>query len=185
MLLRVIAPLALALCSLAATAAAQVKSMDLPEMVSVADQAVHGRILSKRVARIDAPDGRTLYYTTMTVEGRLLDAGTPVRVDVTFSGGFLNEEEGYWHSEAPSADDTRVGNDVVLFTKWTDGMGGALRANWIVAEHGGLFRTVDGPDGPLALGRGQGYAIAKNVRVADLSKAVERIKIEQAQKRSR
>ena len=64
----------LAVAAFATPAAAQVKAMDLPEMVSVADQAVHGRILSKRVARIDAPDGRTLYYTTMTVEGRLLDA---------------------------------------------------------------------------------------------------------------
>jgi len=171
--------------ALGTQAEAQVKALTLPEMVAASDHGVFGRILSKRVARIDAADGRTLYYTTMTVEGRMLDDGTPVRLDVSYPGGFLNEEEGYWHSESPGADETRVGSDVVLFYKWTAGMGGALQANWLYANHGGLYRTVVGPKGPMALGRGQGYAVARNLQVSDLEASVQRIRIEEAQERNR
>lgn len=171
--------------ALAPAAGAQVRALTLSEMVEVADQGVVGQILSKRVARIDAPDGRTLYYTTMTLGGRLLADGTPIQVDVSFPGGFVSEEEGYWHSESPGADETVVGSWIVAFYKWTPGMGGALNANWLYANHGGLFRTLEGPGGQVVLGRGQGYAVAKNVRVLDLEQSVKQIRVEQAQKKSR
>jgi hypothetical protein len=45
-------------------------------------------------------------------------------------------------------------------------------ANALVAAHGGLYRTVDGPQGPAVLGRGEGYAIAPTVRVEQLESAV-------------
>ena len=164
---------------------AQVRALTLSEMVEVADQGVFGQILSKRVQRLDALDGRTLYYTTMVVEGRQLADGTPVRVEVAFPGGFINEEEGYWHSESPSADETRVGSEIIAFYKWSPGMGGALDANWLYANHGGLFRTVAGPADHVVLGRGEGYAIAKNMRLSDLDQSVAKIRVEQAQKKSR
>lgn len=176
---------ALALAAGASALGAQVRALTLSEMVEVADQGVFGQILSKRVTRLDALDGRTLYYTSMTIEGRQLADGTPVRVEVAFPGGFINEEEGYWHSESPGADETRVGSEIIAFYKWTPGMGGALEANWLYANHGGLFRTVQGPSGHVVLGRGDGYAVAKNVRLTDLDQAVAKIRVEQAQKKSR
>ena len=176
---------ALALAVGASALGAQVRALTLSEMVEVADQGVFGQILSKRVTRLDALDGRTLYYTSMTIEGRQLADGTPVRVEVAFPGGFIHEEEGYWHSESPGADETRVGSEIIAFYKWTPGMGGALEANWLYANHGGLFRTVQGPSGHVVLGRGDGYAVAKNVRLTDLDQAVAKIRVEQAQKKSR
>ena len=171
--------------AIAPFATAQVRALTLSEMVEVADQGVFGQILSKRVQRLDALDGRTLYYTTLVVEGRQLADGTPVRVEVAFPGGFINEEEGYWHSESPSADETRVGSEIIAFYKWSPGMGGALDANWLYANHGGLFRTVAGPADHVVLGRGEGYAIAKNIRLNDLDQSVAKIRVEQAQKKSR
>ena len=54
-------------------------------------------------------------------------------------------------------------------------MGGGVWANGLYASHGGLYRTVQGPSGPVVLGRGTGYAIARNVKLADLSTAVRTI----------
>ncbi len=163
---------------LALPASAQVKAMNLSEMVESADRGVLGQIVSKRVTRLDAPDGRAYYYTTMLVDGRLLAEGTPIQLEVSFPGGFVSEEEGYWHSESPSAEETEVGATVVLFTKWYAGLGGNLSADWLYALHGGLFRTVESPSGAVVLGRGQGYAVAKNMRLADLQQAVARIQQE-------
>ena len=39
--------------------------------------------------------------------------------DVTFQGGFIDEEHGVYNSEAPVADDVKIGNRVVAFYKWS------------------------------------------------------------------
>jgi len=66
----------------------------------------------------------------------------------------------------------QVGRRVVAFYRWADDMGGGFAANALVAAHGGIYRTVDGPLGAAVLGRGEGYAISANRRVADLESAV-------------
>ena len=170
---------------LASSTTAQVRALDLTEMVEVCDNAVYGQILSKHVSRLEAEDGRILYFTTLTVEGRLLTDGTPVRVDVSYPGGFINENEGYWHSESPGDEETRVGSRIVAFYKWFDGMGGAHATNWLYANHGGLYQSVDGPKGAMVLGRGQGYAVSKNLRVNDLEASVKRIRADQARRKNR
>jgi hypothetical protein len=45
-----------------------------------------------------------------------------------------------------------------------------------MAAHGGIYRTVDGLNDSVVLGRGQGYAIERNTRLSDLDKAVRTIK---------
>ena len=107
---------------------------------------------------IDAEE-EFFYFTTMTIEGSLLGDGTAVTVDVSFPGGFINEEEGVWNSESPSADETAVGQRIVAFYTWHGGIGGRNEANWLHTNHGGLYRTVEGPSGRVVLGRGQGYAV--------------------------
>ena len=152
---------------------AQIKSLTLEEMVETADNAVYGTIVSSHVFRVDHPvDGPEMYFTTLRIDGRSLADSTPISVDVTYHGGFLSETEGVFNSEAPSADDVKVGNRVVVFYAWKDNMGGGVAANAMVAAHGGLFRTVEGPTGATVLGRGQGYAVNKNVRVGSFESAL-------------
>jgi len=153
----------------ASLAVAQVERLDLAQMVARTDNAVLGRIVASEVVRIDHPvDGPELYFTHLTVEGTSLYDGQQIRVPVTFAGGFISPEQGVHNSEAPSADETRIGNEVVVFYKWTDNMGGDLAANALYAAHAGIYRVAATKDGPVALGKGDGFAIASNVRVADL-----------------
>ena len=77
-----------------------------------------------------------------------------------------------FNSEAPAADDVKLGKRVVAFYRWADDIGGGVPANALVAAHGGLYRTVEGPRGPAVLGRGEGYAISSNRYVSQLESAV-------------
>lgn len=152
----------------ASLAFAQVERFDLGKMVAQADNAVHGRIVAKEVVRIDHPEDGLLFFTHMTVEGTSLYDGRTIRVPVTFGGGFISPDEGVYSSEAPSADETRIGNEVVVFYQWSDNMGGGLAANALMAAHAGLYRLASTKDGPVVLGKGDGFAISSNVRLAEL-----------------
>jgi hypothetical protein len=152
---------------------AQIKSLTLEEMVATADDAVYGTVIASRAFRVDHPlDGSELYFTTLTIEGRSLRDARPLAVQVTFHGGFVSENEGVFNSEAPSADDVKPGNRIVAFYRWSDDMGGGVAANALVAAHGGLYRTVEGPRGAAVLGRGAGYAVGGNLRLAQLESAL-------------
>jgi len=154
-------------------APAQIKSFTLSEMVVTADSAVYGQIVGSHVVRADSVvDGPELYYTVLTIQGRTLADNQPITVDVTFRGGFVSPTEGVFNSEAPAADDVQVGKRVVAFYRWSDDLGGGVAANALVAAHGGLYRTVEGPSGPAVLGRGTGYAVSANVRLEQLASAV-------------
>jgi hypothetical protein len=167
----------LLLAALGAAAVAQIKSFTLEEMVQTADQAVYGQIIASRVFRADSPvDGAEHFFTTITVQGRTLGDSQPTTVDVTFRGGFVSPTEGVYNSEAPAADDVKVGKRVVAFYKWTDDMGAGVPANALVAAHGGLYRTVEGPRGAAVLGRGEGYAISSNRYVEQLETSVRSLR---------
>ena len=153
---------------------AQIERLDLKAMVAKTDNSVYAEITHKRVFRVDHPlDGPELFFTTLTLQGRSLRDGTALTVDVTFPGGFVSETEGVHNSEAPSAEDVKLGNRVVAFYRWTANMGGDVRGNALYASHGGLYRTLEGPKGvPMVLGRGDGYAVDKNLRLDELETAV-------------
>ena len=175
---------ALLLGAVSAVSPAQIKSFTLEEMVQTADQAIYGQIIGSRVWRVDSPiDGEGLFFTTITILGRTLANGQTTTVDVTFRGGFLDETEGVFNSEAPAADDVKVGKKVVAFYRWTDDIGGGRAANALMVGHGGLYRTVDGPHGPAVLGRGAGYAIGSNRYVAQLESAVRLLSSSKPSKR--
>ena len=163
----------LLLGALGAVSLAQIKSFTLDEMVETADQAIYGQIIGSHSFKVDSPaDGDVFFYTTITVQGRTLADAQPSTVDITFRGGFVSETEGVFNSEAPAADDVEVGRRVVAFYRWTDDMGGGTPANALVASHGGLYRTVEGPRGPAVLGRGEGYAVSTNRYVGQLESSV-------------
>jgi len=167
-------PILAASLALAALAGhAQIERLSLDSMVQKTDDTLFAEITNKQVIRIDdAKDGPELFYTHLTLEGTSLETGQPETVTVTFPGGFVSEEDGVWNSEAPSDDDIKIGNHIVAFYKHLDNAGGGLACNFLYASHGGLFRTVEGPNGTIVMGRGEGYAIDKNISLQDLGKAV-------------
>ncbi len=172
-----IALTALVLGAATVLAPAQIKEYSLKEMITTADGAVHGQIINSVVFRVDSEvDGPELYFTTLTIEGTELNGGRAVTLDVTFAGGFVDADNGVYNSEAPSADDTKVGTNIVAFYKWSSNLGGDVSGNGLVASHGGLYRTVSGPNDTVILGRGKGYAINANTAIVDLMSAVRKIK---------
>jgi hypothetical protein len=165
---------ALLLAATSAVSSAQIKSFTLEELVKASDQAIYGQIVGARAFRLDSPvDGEGLYFTTLTIQGRTLADGRATTVDVTMRGGFLSPTDGVFNSEAPAADDVKLGRKVVAFYRWADDIGGGRGANVLMAAHGGLYRTVEGPRGPAVLGRGEGYAITSNRQLAHLESAVK------------
>jgi hypothetical protein len=157
----------------AALGTAQIERLDLEQMKAKTDNAVLGTITAKQVFRVDHPvDGPELYFTRMTIQGKSLRNGSDLTVEVTFAGGFVTPTEGVHNSEAPSADDTRIGNTVVAFYKWTDNMGGDVAGNALYAAHGGLFRVAKAGANQVVLGRGEGYAIDRNVSVPVLESRI-------------
>jgi hypothetical protein len=167
---------AVALCAVVAIASAQIESFTLARMVASADDALYGEIVASRVFRVDHPvAGPELYFTTLTLKGRSLRDGRAKTVLVTYPGGVLNEREGSWNSEAPSADDAKLGNEVVIFYGHADDLGGGVSGDTLWAARGGLYRTVEGPLGPVVLGRGDGFAIPASRKLADLESAIRKL----------
>lgn len=162
------------LVALAALGTAQIVRFDLPTMMSSADGVVYGKIKDKHVIRIDHPiDGPELYFTTLTIEGQSLATGKPVTVDVSHMGGFIDETHGSFNSEAPTADDERLGSQVVCFWKHTENMGGDFECNSIVGWHGGIYRTFERRGSVIVQGRGDGYAIPANIGLSDLTTQIQ------------
>ncbi len=175
---------AAALLTAGAFATAQIERLTLDQMVAKTDNSVIGKITKKEVIVFDHPiDGPELYYTHLTVEGRSLVSGKKMTAIVTHHGGFINDEEGVWNSEAPSAEDTKIGNEVVVFFKHTKNMGGDLEADALYASHGGLYRTAKSPNGVVVLGRGEGYAIQDNTLLEVLDESIT--EIHQSQRETR
>jgi hypothetical protein len=153
---------------------AQIERLDLAQMVQRSDDAVIGTITARNVIRIDHEvDGPNLYYTSLTIEGRSLSTNEPRTVDVWFGGGFINDREGVFNSEAPVMDDQKVGNRVVAFYKFEENMGGDLSGNALMTWHGGLYRTFDSRNASFVQGRGNGYAIPTNLRLDELDGQVK------------
>jgi len=174
--LRVLGLSALCVAMSAWAASAQIQRLDLRTMISKSDDAVVGQIVGKKVFRVDHPvAGPDLFYTTITVQGRSLVHGKMAQVEVTYPGGFITPEEGVYNSEAPTEDETRIGNEVVLFYFWNDNMGGDVAGNMLQALHGGIYRVVKTTGGQVTLGKGDGYAIEQNWKLVDLDREITRL----------
>ena len=173
---------ALALVAAAGIGLAQIIRLDLPQMVAQTDDAVLGTITASKVFRTDGDkDGQVkeLYFTTITIAGRSLSNEQPLTVDVTFGGGFISPTEGCYNSEAPVADDIKVGNKVVAFYKHIDDLGNGLAGNVLYTWHGGLYRVFTQNGASVVLGRGNGYAISSNWKLDDLDIEITRLKNQQ------
>ena len=154
---------------------AQIERLDLEQLLARTDGALDGVVLARDVIRVRGRDGEPLFFTRLTVRGRSLAnaaAGADRTLVLHYPGGVLPSGEGAWNSEAPAADDVALGNRVVVFHKWVEDLGGGLAGHALFASHGGLYRTVEGPTGPVVLGRGPGYALVANRRMSSLDEAV-------------
>ncbi|MFT5285034.1 MAG: hypothetical protein ACI8TQ_001195 [Planctomycetota bacterium] len=164
---------------------AQVKALSLTELTTFADNAVIGTVVASRVIDLgNERDGYELYYTVFTVEGDSIYNGRKTSVDVVARGGWIDKDRGIgcWNSEAPHATEIAVGKQVVAYYKWVDNIGRGTGANILYASHGSLFRTAKGPNGLVVLGRGDGYAINKNMKLSSLRTASRTI-LDQAAKK--
>lgn len=167
---------AAALFAVATVGTAQIVRLDLRQMVQRTDGAVIGTITHKEVIKVDDPiDGPDLYYTFLTIEGETLDSGEAKTVEVVYPGGWIDAKRGVHNSEAPTEEETTVGNRVVAFYKWSDNLGGGVAGNALYASHGGLYRTARVADRTIVQGRGEGYAIDSNVERAELGARVRQI----------
>ena len=177
--MRFLTALVCAAVCLTAPAHASIERLDLPALVAQADGSVVGTITARRVVRIDSEiDGPELYFTILTIAGRTLGGDTPLTVDVVYAGGFVDAKHGVWNSEAPSADDVALGNQVVVFYAHTENMGGGMSGNAIYAAHGGLYRTFDARRGAIVQGRGAGYGVDVNVTLTELRARVAKLELE-------
>lgn len=157
--------LASVLC-VGALATAQIVRLDLNKMVDQADNAVVGTITDKQFTTVADPGGGHLHFTTLTVAGRSLVDGSELTVEVSYMGA---DEEGVYSAEAPTTDESKIGREVVVFYEWSDNMGGSFASNALYAAHGGLYTTFQGRKGDtIVQGRGDGYAVSKNVRLEKL-----------------
>ena len=155
----------------------QILRVNLQQMVEKTDGAVIGTIGSSETIRIDHPiDGPELYYTTLFVQGQSVETGAETTIGVSFPGGFVDAENGVYNSEAPAANETAIGNQVLVFHKWSDNMGGDFASNALFASHGGLYTTFENRAGETVVqGRGQGYAIQSNVTLEKLEGQIRNI----------
>lgn len=167
---------AVALATSALVSTAQIERLSLGQMVAKTDDSIVGEIVAKKVFRVDHPvDGNDLFFTTITVRGRSLVEGQVVQAEVTYLGGFVSPEEGVYNSEAPTDDETRLGNEVVVFYFWNDNLGGGVAGNMLQASHGGIYRVVKTSQGHVTLGKGDGYAIDKNWKLVELDQEITRL----------
>ena len=156
-------------------ASAQIERLDLRALIARTDGALDGVVLARDVIRVRGAEGEPLYFTRLTVRGRPLGSGSEGgerTLVLHYPGGVLPDGQGAWNSEAPAADDVALGNRVVVFHRWSSDLGGGLAGEVLFASHGGLYRTVEGPTGPVVLGRGPGYALVANRRMSSLAEAV-------------
>lgn len=168
--------LLLVLLGIVTLAGASIERLTLRKMIARADAGVVGEIVAREVVAVPLEEGDVeLTFTTLTVDGHDLVTGEEVAVAVSYPGGVLPGDRGGYNAEAPSEDDVRLGNRVVLFHAWSDDMGGGFAGNALYAQHGGLFRTFEDRKGRVVVqGRGEGYAVPHNVRLKALREETRR-----------
>ncbi|HET6203136.1 MAG TPA: hypothetical protein VFI25_10090 [Planctomycetota bacterium] len=142
-----------------------VERLDLRLMARRTDGAVAGRIVSTWTTSNPSPGTLGRVFTHMRIVGEDLYTGKPVDWVVSYFGG---EHEGdvQWHADMPTAADVRVGSRVLAFTKWHPTMGGVGMRS-LYALFAGIFRLEEGPRGEVVIGRGEGFAVEKNVPLGE------------------
>jgi hypothetical protein len=157
----------LAVAVVAFPVGAAIKAMNLAELMSVTDDAVHGTIVQKETVRLDAP-WQDAVYTQITIEGTSLRTGEVGQFEVLFHGSHERSDD-YVISEMPTLQDSRLGGTtVVFFEKGVEELGGKnLAHNWA-----NLYRVEQVFGAPVLIGKGEGSAFVLNTAVTEVSSRV-------------
>ncbi|MHC4823170.1 MAG: hypothetical protein ACYTEP_04035 [Planctomycetota bacterium] len=149
-----------------------IEELNLSQMVTKTDSAVHGTITNVRSVMFDAGGKDQRIYTILTVEGQDLYTGQAVTEDAAFIGGTY-EGQSMMTSSMPAPADYRLGNEVVVFRGQVEGWHPEID-HAVYAAMGGIYRTVDTKRGTVVLGKGQGFAVDNNVLVSSLKTSISR-----------
>ncbi len=150
-------------------ATASIVHLTLREMLERTDSGVIGTVLEKNVwtgplegFEVD-PD-----FTTVKIQGEDLIRGGQVIHEITYLGSDKNPV-----SEMPAESETRVGTSGLFFSVAVkSAWGGRTGLHSLMAAQGGVFRVESGPKGDVVIGKGEGFAVEKNVLASDLRKQV-------------
>lgn len=147
----------LAVAVVALPVGAAIKAMNLAQLMSITDDAVHGTIVDAVSIRADVP-WQGAVYTKLTIQGTSLRSGEEGLFEVVFHGSHDRSED-YIISEMPDLKDSRKGGEVVLFIeKDVDGLGDlGLVHNWA-----NLYRVESGFGQAVVVGKGKGSAFPEN-----------------------
>ena len=157
-----IAAAALGAAVLAVPVAAAIKAMTLKELMGITTDTALVHIVDKTTFHSDWPMSGVV-WTKLTVQGESLRTGEPVSTSVCFLGSH-DPRDGYGTSEMPSLQDTRVGADAVVFFKHDTTSPGEMNT---VGGLAGVYRVEQGFGEPVVIGKGEGFAFADNIKLAD------------------
>lgn len=147
-----------------------IEELDLAQMVAKTDAAVRGTIKSVHTVQYTPPGDDRLIYTVLTVEGIDLYTGQARTIDAAFLGGTY-QGDSMMVTSMPAPAEYRVGNQVLVFSAPVEGWGPEVD-RCVYAAMGGIFREVAAKNGPVLLGKGEGFAISDNVRLEGLQSAI-------------
>jgi len=153
-----------------------IEELNLSQMVAKTDSAVHGTITDVRTVKYVAAENDQRIYTILTVEGEDLYSGQQVSVEAAFLGGTY-QGESMTVTSMPAPSEYRLGNEVVVFRGAVEGWHPEID-HAVYAAMGGIFRTVDTKKGPVALGKGEGFAIENNTRISNLKSEISFVRME-------
>ena len=173
--MRTVPRVALAVALLAAGSLAAVKALTLSELMAITTDTAHVRIVAKSTFRMDYPLAGAV-WTKLSVVGESLRTGAPVKADLVFMGSH-DPNDRYTMSEEPTLQDTRVGNEAVVF--WYDdpdmpAVGGGHR----IFDLSGVYRIEPGFGTPVVIGKGDGFAWSENLKLADAGDQVRKTHLE-------
>jgi len=149
-----------------------IEELTLAQMVAKTDAAVRGTITDVRTVRYTPPGDDRLIFTILTVEGTDLYTGQARTIDAAFLGGTY-QGDSMMVTSMPAPSEYRLGNQVLVFSGPVEGWGPDID-RCVYAAMGGIFREVAAKNGPVLLGKGEGFAIDQNVRLADLQLAINK-----------
>jgi len=157
---------------LAGGAWACIEALTLEQMVAKTDMAVEGTVTGVRTTAYTPPGDHELIYTILTIEGEDLYSGKPTTLEAAFLGGVYKGRNGNVTS-MPHPSEYAVGSHVVVFSAPVQGWGPEI-GRCVYAAMGGIFREIPTPRGPVIQGKGEGFAIDRNVPLAELRDRIAR-----------
>lgn len=145
---------------------AAIKAMTLKELMEITTDVVQAKIVGKDTLTMDRPYEGAV-YTQLHIQGVSLRTGEKVDQVVVFHGSH-DLGERYVISEQPELQDVRVGSEGVFFiADETLPVAHHLLHNWA-----SVYRVERGFGEPVVMGKGEGSAFEKNVKLVDARERV-------------